>query len=221
MATGTTNGAAVSEIGDVVPGEVSADAITSSLQALLPTRHHEIARHRFTVLDTFDGRIRRAGACLTRDGVNGTSAIAWQSRGGGSHFADAAQPARQLRMGAPRWSAPAGGDIGHRRAAALRPERRRGARFAARCPRRSRKRRWRGSASRRARPGCRMRAVSGKGCRRWSRLTGLRGYEEIFERLVPVIESRPGIEPCPDGPLGVMLQQDWRTGARRPLTASA
>jgi CHAD domain-containing protein len=38
-------------------------------------------------------------------------------------------------------------------------------------------------------------------------LTGLRGYREVFERLVPVIESRPGIEPCPDGPLGVMLQR--------------
>ena len=75
----------------VVRGDVSAEAITSSLQALLPTRHHAIARHRFTVLDTFDGRVRRAGACLTRDGDNGTSTIAWQSRGGGSQLAHAAQ----------------------------------------------------------------------------------------------------------------------------------
>jgi CHAD domain-containing protein len=36
-------------------------------------------------------------------------------------------------------------------------------------------------------------------------LTGLRGYEDAFERLVPVIESRPGLAPCPEGPLGVML----------------
>jgi CHAD domain-containing protein len=36
-------------------------------------------------------------------------------------------------------------------------------------------------------------------------LTGLRGYEDAYNRLVPVIESRPGIEPCPEGPLGVTL----------------
>ena len=32
---------------------------------LLPSRHQPIARHRFTVLDTFDGRVRRAGGRLT------------------------------------------------------------------------------------------------------------------------------------------------------------
>ena len=40
----------------IVRGDVSPEAITRSLQALLPTRHRPIARHRFTVLDTFDGR---------------------------------------------------------------------------------------------------------------------------------------------------------------------
>jgi hypothetical protein len=49
----------------VVRDDVSPAAITSSLQALLPTRHHSIARRRFTVLDTFDGRVARAGARLT------------------------------------------------------------------------------------------------------------------------------------------------------------
>jgi CHAD domain-containing protein len=38
-------------------------------------------------------------------------------------------------------------------------------------------------------------------------LTGLRGYEDEYERLVPVIESRPGIEFCPDGLHGVVLRQ--------------
>jgi CHAD domain-containing protein len=38
-------------------------------------------------------------------------------------------------------------------------------------------------------------------------LTGLRGYEAAYERLVPVIESRPGIESCPEGLHGVALRQ--------------
>jgi len=38
-------------------------------------------------------------------------------------------------------------------------------------------------------------------------LTGLRGYEDVYERLVPLIESRPGIESCPEGLHGVMLRQ--------------
>src|SRR4029450_1003030 len=48
-------------------------------------------------------------------------------------------------------------------------------------------------------------------------LTGLRGYEEVFERLVPVIESRPGIKPCPDGPPGVKRQR-IRAPLRRGLS---
>src|SRR5262249_36927285 len=35
-------------------------------------------------------------------------------------------------------------------------------------------------------------------------LTGLRGYEDEYERLRPVIESRPGIAPCPAGVEGVI-----------------
>ena len=38
-------------------------------------------------------------------------------------------------------------------------------------------------------------------------LTGLRGYEEVCQRLVPVIESRPGVESCPEGLHGVALRQ--------------
>ena len=39
------------------------------------------------MLDTFDGRVRRAGARLTRAGANGASTMAWQPRGGGSRLA--------------------------------------------------------------------------------------------------------------------------------------
>src|SRR5262249_22943252 len=67
-----------------VHDEVPTDAIAKSLQALLPTRHHPITRRQYTVLDTWDGRVRRAGACLARDRVNGSSTVTWQPRGGGA-----------------------------------------------------------------------------------------------------------------------------------------
>ena len=70
----------------IVPGETSVDAITRSLQSLLPTRQRQIARQRFTVLDTFDGRVRRARACLTRRGHNGDSTVGWQPPDGESHL---------------------------------------------------------------------------------------------------------------------------------------
>src|SRR5262245_25641971 len=76
----------------VVRGEVSPDTITKSLQALLPTRHHPIGRHRLTLLDTFDGRVRRACARLTSSGVNGSETITW-ARGGNANVA--------LRLGHP------------------------------------------------------------------------------------------------------------------------
>ena len=43
---------------------------------------------------------------------------------------------------------------------------------------------------------------------------GLRGYEDVYQRLVPVIESRPGVESCPEG-----LQERAPPG-RRPDQAT-
>ena len=59
----------------VVPGELSTEAIARSLLTLLPARHRSIAKHRFTVLDTFDGRVRRAGASLTRAGADSAATV--------------------------------------------------------------------------------------------------------------------------------------------------
>ncbi len=30
-------------------------------------------------------------------------------------------------------------------------------------------------------------------------LTGLRGYEDAYGTLVPIVQSRPGVEACPEG----------------------
>jgi CHAD domain-containing protein len=49
-------------------------------------------------------------------------------------------------------------------------------------------------------------------------LTALRGYEDQYERLVPVIASRPGIQPCPEGPVGAILRH---IGASEPCNLSS
>ena len=86
MAIGACREPAARESVYVVSGDASREVITSSLRALLRTRHHAIARHRFTMLDTFDGRVRQAGARLTRTDTDGVSVIAWQPRDGRAPF---------------------------------------------------------------------------------------------------------------------------------------
>jgi CHAD domain-containing protein len=49
-------------------------------------------------------------------------------------------------------------------------------------------------------------------------LTGRRGYNDAYERLVPVIASRPGIQRCPDGPVATILRQ---VGASEPRDLSS
>ena len=172
----------------VVPGEASADAITRSLQSLLPTRQHPIARHRFTVLDTFDGRVRRARACLTRGGHNGNSTVAWQPSDGGSRLTlQLKQPvafAWDLPMASSAGSAPV---IGPRR---LLDQADAGARCPARHPRQPAVRPWR--AQNRVGPG--PAGASGGSWRTLPTmvtLTGLRGYEDAFARLVPMMKAVP------------------------------
>jgi CHAD domain-containing protein len=190
----------------VVRGEATPEVITRSLQAVLPTRHHPIVRHRFTVLDTFDGRVRRAGARLTRDGADGASTMVWQPRSGGSHLA--------VRLKQPvsfAWDLPDGPlqqalapVIGPRRLLAQADAERFGSQL--------------DILDDREKTVARLRIESGRARLPLSRLawqplptivtlTGLRGYQDAYERLVPVIESRPGVESCPEGLHGVLLRQ--------------
>ena len=60
------------------------------------------------LLDTFDGRVRRAGARLTQRGVNGTSTVGWQTRRRRKPRDGPAEAHGQLRLGSSRRSAPAG-----------------------------------------------------------------------------------------------------------------
>jgi len=191
----------------VVPREVPAEAITRSLQALLPTRRHAISRHRFTVLDTFDERVRRAGARLTRGG----DAVAWHTRGSGHHL--------QIRLKQPAsfaWDFPTGplqetlaSVIGPRRLFAQADAEEHGSLLDV--------------LDDRGKTVARVRIASGQArlpspSAAWRPLptmvtvTALRGYEDTYSRLVPVIESRPGLQPCPEGSLAVML-----AGAGAPM----
>jgi CHAD domain-containing protein len=200
----------------VVRGEASPAAIARSLQALLPTRHLPIARHRFTVLDTFDGRLWRAGGRLTRSGVNGTSTVAWQRRGGGGRLA--------ARLKGPvsfAWDLPDGPlrqvlapVIGVRRLLEQADAEEHGSLLEV--------------LDDRGKTVARLRIETGRVRKPLSRggwqplptvitLTSLRGYEDEYQRLVPIVESRPGLESCPEGLHGLTLRQ---AGAAEPRDGS-
>jgi CHAD domain-containing protein len=190
----------------VVQDGVSPEALTQSLQALLPTRHHPIARHRFTLLDTFDGRVRQAGARLMLRGANGTSTLTWRPGGGGTHVAvRVTQPVGFV------WELPDGPlrqalarVIGVRRLFAAADAEEYGSlleilngegKTVARL--------WTES----------VRARLPMSRNAWQRLPtvitfiGLRGYEDVYQRLVPLVESRPGVESCPQSLPDLMLRQ--------------
>jgi CHAD domain-containing protein len=187
----------------VVSDDVSAQTITHSLQALLRTRHHPAGRQRFTLLDTVDGRVYRVGARLTQSGANGRSIMSWKASGMGSelavHLPQPASFAWEIPDGALyRALAPV---IGPRR---LLPQAEADA-----------------SASLldvlddRGKTVARVRVELGRARLPAARgawqplpmmvtLSGLRGYTDQYERLRPIVESRPGIKACPEGVQGII-----------------
>jgi CHAD domain-containing protein len=189
-------------VGDDVPAEM----IVKSLQALVSTRRHVIQPQRLTLLDTFDGRIRRAGASVTRRRVNGTAMMAWQTRRGAPPVTAAVEPTVAFVWDIPegplqRMLAPI---VGVRRLLAQADAEEHGTLLEV----------LDGQGKTRARlrieSGRTRSSVSGQS---WQpvptviTLTSLRGYADTYERLVPVIRSRPGIASCPEGFHGVMLRR--------------
>jgi CHAD domain-containing protein len=199
-----------------VPGELSTEAITRNLLTLLPVRRRSIARHRFTVLDTFDGRVRQAGACLTRAGIDSASTLKWLTLAGSDRFA--------IRTTGPvsfAWDLPQGPlraevapIVGPRRLLAQAEAEEQGALLE--------------MLDDQGKAVARLRIASGQArlpvdgdWRPWPAmltLTALRGYEEEYERLAPVIASRPGIQRCPEGPVAAILRQ---VGASEPRDLSS
>jgi len=201
----------------VVSGEVSAHTITRSLQALLPTRHRAIGRQRFTLLDTVDGRVCRAGARLRYAAVGGQSILCWKASGKGSELA--------IRLPYPpsfAWDFP---ECAFYRALApvVGPRRLLPQAEAEEC----------GSIldvlDDRGKTVARVCIEFGQARLPTPRaswqplptivtLSGLRGYRAHYERLVPVVQSRPGIRACPEGSQSVILRQ---IGAPEPHDVSA
>jgi len=190
----------------VLPHEISAEAVAESLQALLRSRHHPIARHRFTALDTFDGRVRRARALLTRGSLNGASAVAWHPRGGRDQLAVGLKEPVSFAWDLPEGPLQRGvaSVIGPRRLLDQADAEEQGAVLE--------------MLDDRGKAIARLRIASGRArlplpdsawrpLPTFITLTPLIGYEDACRRLVPIVESRPGIERCPEGTLDVMLRR--------------
>jgi CHAD domain-containing protein len=201
----------------VVSGEVSAHTITRSLQALLSTRHRAIGRQRFTLLDTVDGRVCRAGARLTYSAVGGQSIFSWKAGGKDSELA--------VRLPQPpsfAWDFPESA-LYRALAPVVGPRRLLPQAEAEEC----------GSIldvlDDRGKTVARVCIEFGQARLPTPRaswqplptivtLSGLRGYGAHYERLVPVVESRPGIRACPEGSQSVIRGQ---IGAPEPHDVSA
>ena len=201
----------------VVSGEVSAQTITRSLQALLPTRHRAIGRQRFTLLDTVDGRVCRAGGRLTHSAVGGQSVFSWKASGRGSELA--------VRLPQPAsfaWDFPDGA-LYRALASVVGPRRLLPQAEAEEC----------GSIldvlDDRGKTVARVCIEFGQARLPTPRaswqplptivtLSGLRGYSAHYERLVPVVQSRPGIRACPEGSQSVIRRH---IGAPEPHDVSA
>ena len=197
--------AAASESVFVVHGDWSGDAITNSLRALLPTRERAIAKHRFTLLDTFDGRVRRAGARLTRSGDERAATMAWQDGRRGSSLA--VELTRPVSFA---WDLPRGPlqraltpVVGVRRLLAQADAESQGSQLDVLDDQKKTIARLRIESGKVRRPQTRT------GWRRLPTvvtLSGLRGYEDVYRRLLPILESRPGIASCPEGMQALMLR---------------
>ncbi len=189
----------------VAPHEVSPASLAQSLRSLLPIQSHPIRKQRVTVLDTFDGRVRRAGAQLTRSGRNGSTVLTWQGQSGGSRLT---VPLKRPAHFA--WECPEGplqrvleSTIGVRRLLEQVDAETSGALLDVLDERGKTVARLRIESGQARMPS----SVSWHQLPTMVTLTGLRGYEEVYQRLVPVVESRPGVDPCPDGLYDVMLRR--------------
>lgn len=208
---------AAAEASYVVRGDVSPEAIADSLRALLSTRPQPLPRRRVTLLDTFDWRVRRTGGRLTRRGATGASTLAWQPKRGETHVT-----ARLQQPVGFAWDLPDGPlqqgltpVIGVRRLLPMVEAEAHG---------------WvLDVLDERGKTVARLRIESGRARRPRSRdgwqplptvitLTGMRGYEAVYHRLVPVIESRPGVEASADGLHEAALRHVEDAGAGAALS---
>src|SRR5262245_27122486 len=181
------------------------EGIAQSLQALVPVRTRPFGRHRVVLLDTFDGRSAAAGGRLTARAGNGDTQLEWQPHD------------RQVRLEVSvktpvdfTWDLPCGPlrdslepvidvrrllsqvevEIHGRMLDVLDDDRKTVARI-------------RIEVGRARTPG---RASPWQRIPTLVTLTALRGYDAAYERLLRIIESRPGLKRSIGGLQGIALQ---------------
>jgi CHAD domain-containing protein len=181
------------------------DGIAHSLQALLPVRVRPIVRHRMVLLDTFNGRIAAAGARLSARSENGGALLQWHAREG------------QIRLEVPvkapvafAWDLPCGPlrsslqsvidvrrllpqvevEIHGRTLDVLDNDRKTVARI-------------RIEEGRARTPG---RAGAWQCIPALVTVSGLRGYDAAYERLLRIVESRPELNPSPSSLQAIALR---------------
>ena len=206
----------ISEAQYTIDEAVLPEGIAHSLQAIVPVRTRPIVRHRLVLLDTFDGRIAAAGGRLTARAGNGGTRLEWQphdrqvrlevSMKTPVDFAwdlpcgplrDSLEPTIDVRRLLPQVEV----EIHGRMLDVLDDDRKTVARI-------------RIEVGRARTPG-----HAGP----WQRiptlvtLTALRGYDAAYERLLRIIESRPGLKQSIAGLQVIALQS---LGASPPRDVS-
>ncbi len=181
------------------------EGIAHSLQALVPVRTRPIVRHRLVLLDTFNGRIAAAGGRLTARAGNGGARLEWQPQDPrirlevsmktpvdfawdlpGGTLRDSLQPIIDVRRLLPQVEV----EIHGRTLDVLDDDRKTVARI-------------RIEAGRARIPG---RASPWQPIPTLVTLTALRGYDLAYERMLRIIESRPGLKRSPAGLQLIALQ---------------
>src|SRR5262245_27990929 len=169
------------------------DGIAQSLQALVPVRTRPIVRHRLVLLNTFNGRIAAAGCRLTTRAGNGGARLEWQPQDRQVRlevtvktpvdFAwnlpcgplrDSVEPIIEVRRLLPQVEV----EIHGRMLDVLDDDRKTVARI-------------RIEEGRARTPG---RTAPWQRIPSMVTLTALRGYDAAYQRLLPIIESRPGLK---------------------------
>jgi CHAD domain-containing protein len=174
------------------------DVIADSLQALVSVRPRLIAHHKLVLLDTFNGRIDAAGGRLMAHAGNGGARLAWEPRDREVRLEVSVKkpvdfawdlPCGPLRdslepiIGVRRLLPQVEVEIHGRMLDVLDDERKTVARV-------------RIEVGRARRPGF---AGPWQPIRTLVTLTGLKGYGAAYERLLRIIESRPGLKRSPAG----------------------
>ncbi len=181
------------------------EGIAHSLRTLVPARSRPIVRHRLVLLDTFNGRIAAAGGRLATRAGKGSARLEWQPQNrqlrlevsvkAPVDFAwdlpcgplrDSVEPIIEVRRLLPQVEV----EMHGRMLEVLDDDRKTVARI-------------RIEQGRARTPG---RGGSWQPIPSLVTLTPLRGYDAAYKRLLPIIESRPGLKRSPAGLQTIALQ---------------